>query len=155
MTRTMFACLAAAALLAAGTASAALKPESLRLALDSLLVATTKQAVANAILANPYKPPERNRDVNMGPPYTLTTEEIQAVFVGHGGVITIKFTAAVGMDSAFVRFLPNVVKGADGKPVVQYDCVSPNVPEIAAAYPGCVYDPASMKLPAAKPGDKK
>lgn len=154
MTRTLTACFAAAALLAAGTASAALKPESLRLALDSLLVATTKQSVANAILNNP-KPPERNRDVNMGPPYTLTTEEIQAVFVGHGGMITIKFTGAIGMDNAFVRFLPKVVKGADGKPTVQYACVSPNIAEIASVYPGCTYDPNAMKLQEKKPAAGK
>lgn len=152
MTRTLTACFAAAALLAAGTASAALKPDAMRLALDSLLVATTKQAVANAILST-GKAPEHNRDVSMGPPYTLTTEEIQAVFVSHG-VITIKFTAAVGMDDAFVRFFPKVVDGSDGKPVVRFDCVSPNVPEIGTIQPGCTYDPTSMKLPGKKPDGK-
>lgn len=134
---TTMAGIAVGALLASGASLAATNADAVHLALDSLLVASTKMAVANAILANP-RPPANNREARVGPPKTMTTTEISGITV-RNGVINIYLSPATGTDQGVVQYQPNVVQSKDGKRTVQYVCVSPNITDIAKVAPDCVY----------------
>ncbi len=137
LTNKTMAVIAAGALLVGGAALAATNADAVHLALDSLLVASTKMSVANAILANP-RPPANNREARVGPPKTMTTNEISGITV-RNGVINIYLSPATGTDQGVVQYQPNIVQGKDGKRAVQYVCVSPNIADIAKIAPDCVY----------------
>lgn len=129
--------IALGALFSGGAAFAATNADAVHLALDSLLVASTKMSVANTILANP-RPPANNREARVGPPKTMTTNEISGITV-RNGVINVYLSPATDTDQGVVQYQPNVVQGKDGKRAVQYVCVSPNIADIAKIAPDCVY----------------
>ncbi|HJU25182.1 MAG TPA: hypothetical protein VJ722_00765 [Rhodanobacteraceae bacterium] len=129
----------AASALFAGGASAAVNPDAMHLALDSLLVATTKMAVVNAMNKN-GKPPANNAEAHLGAPETMTTTEISKIVVSDGGVINIYLAPVTGTANGLVQLVPKVVKDPKGN-AVGFVCNSPNIPEIAKVSPSCTYVP--------------
>lgn len=140
----------ACALLASGSAFAALNKDAVRLALDSLLVATTKMSVVNAINAT-GKPPSTNAEAHLGAPNTMTTTEISGIVVGNGGVINIYLAPDTGTDHGLIQLSPQAMKDQKGGNALGFVCTSPNIPDVAKVEPSCTYHPAQ---PATKPGKK-
>lgn len=128
-------------LLASGGAGAAVNADQMHLALTSLKLALAKMAVANAMLAGPT-PPSSNAQVHLAPPDKLGGDEIAAITVGAGGVISVSLKPVVGVANGVVQLVPKVVT-EQGKHGVVYTCYSPNIPDIASAAPGCSYRPGS------------
>lgn len=132
---------AAGAMLVSGSALAALNADKLHLALTSLRLALVKIGVANAMLSNPT-PPANNAEAHVGAPAQMSSNEISAIAVGPGGVITVHLTPVVGVADGIILLEPRIATGADGKPGVQYTCISPNMPDIAGVAPECSYHAA-------------
>lgn len=129
------------AMLASGSAMAALNSNEIHLALTSLRLALVKMGVANAILSNPT-PPSSNAEAHVAAPTRMSTAEISSIVVSTGGVINVYLTPAVGVTDGIVQLVPKIVTGKDGKRGVQYTCYSPNIADIATAAPECSYRPA-------------
>ena len=129
------------AVLASGSAMAAVNANELHIALTSLKLALVKIGVANAMLANPA-PPSSNAEAHVAAPGQLSSQEISSILVSKGGVINVYLTPAVGVTDGIVQLVPKIVTDKDGKKGVQYACYSPNIPDIASAEPGCTYHPA-------------
>lgn len=129
------------AMLASGSAMAALNGNEVHMALTSLRLALVKIGVANAMLANPA-PPANNAEAHVAAPNQLSSAEISAILVSKGGVINVYLTPAVGVTDGILQLVPKVVTDKDGKKGVQYTCYSPNIPDIATAAPGCTYHAA-------------
>ena len=129
------------ATLASGGAMAAVNGNELHIALTSLKLALVKIGVANATLSNPT-PPSSNAEAHVAAPNQLSSQEISSILVSKGGVINVYLTPAVGVSDGIVQLVPKIVTGKDGKKGVQYDCYSPNIPDIANAEPGCTYHSA-------------
>ena len=125
-----------------GAASAATNLDSVHLALDSLLVASSKMSVVNAMNKN-GKPPSNNAEARLGAPNTMTTPEISSIVVAPGGVINVYLAPATGTDHGLVQLVPTVVNGKKGGEAVQFACSSPNIPDIAKVpvSPACTYIP--------------
>ncbi|MGH8153813.1 MAG: hypothetical protein ACREP0_01045 [Rhodanobacteraceae bacterium] len=135
------ACLAFGALLASGSAMAAVNAGQIHMALSELKLALVKIGVANAMLANPT-PPASNAEAHVAAPNQLASPEISAIQVSTGGVINIYFTPAVGVTGGIVQLVPRIVTDKQGKKGVEYTCYSPNIPDIATAAPECNYHAA-------------
>ncbi|MGN6314586.1 MAG: hypothetical protein ACTHMO_12615 [Rhodanobacteraceae bacterium] len=142
--------LAASALLASGGAFAAINENAVHLALDSLLVATSKMSVVNAINTT-GKPPSTNAEAHLGAPSTMTTTEISGIVVGNGGAINIYLAPVTGTNHGLIQLSPQVMKDQKGGNALGFVCTSPNIPDIAQVEPSCTYRPPQ---PAAKPGKK-
>jgi len=141
MKRTIQTCLAlAASTLLAGAASATINPDAIHLALDSLLVASSKMSVVNAMRKN-GKPPSSNAEANLGAPNTMTTTEISSIVVTPGGVLNVYLAPVTGTDHGIVQLVPKVVKGPKGGNAVEFACNSPNIPDIAQVQKNCTYVP--------------
>ncbi|MEO6967579.1 MAG: hypothetical protein ABI132_03860 [Rhodanobacteraceae bacterium] len=139
------AVIALGALFGGGAAFAATNADAVHLALDSLLVASSKRSVVNAINAN-HKAPSTNAEARLGAPSTMTTPEIKGIIVGKGGVLNIYLAPNTGADNGVISLVPTLVKGKQkGKEAVKFACISPNIPDIAQAAPGCVYRADSAK----------
>ena len=136
-----FAAFAIGAMLASGSAMAAVNAGEMHIALTSLKLALAKIGVANAILSNPT-PPSNNGEAHLAAPNQLGSQEISAILVSAGGVINVYLTPAVGVTDGIVQLVPKVVTDKQGKKGVQYTCYSPNIPDIATAAPECTYRPA-------------
>ena len=130
----------AVSILFAGGAAAAINPDAVRLAMDSLLVATTKMSVVNAMNRN-GKPPSSNAEAHLGAPNTMTTNEISSIVVGNGGVISIYLAPVTGTDHGLVQLVPKATKDPKGGNAVGFVCSSPNIPDIAKAASACTYQP--------------
>ena len=128
------------ALLASGSAMAAVNTNEMHVALTSLKLALAKMGVANAILSNPA-PPSNNSDAHLAAPNQLGSQEISSILVSAGGVINVYLSPAVGVTDGIVQLVPKVVADKQGKKSVQYTCYSPNIPDIATAEPECTYHP--------------
>lgn len=128
------------AVLASGSAMAAVNANELHIALTSLKLALVKIGVANAMLSNPT-PPSSNADAHVAAPNQLSSQEISSILVGKGGVINVYLTPAVGVTDGIVQLVPKIVADKQGKKSVQYACSSPNISDIASAEPGCTYHP--------------
>lgn len=126
------------AMLASGSALAALNVNEVHLALTSLRLALVKIGVANAMLSNPV-PPANNAEASVGAPNQMSTQEINAILVAKGGVINVYLSPAVGITNGILQLVPKVVTDKDGKKGVQYTCYSPNIPDIATVAPECSY----------------
>lgn len=137
----IFACTAAGALLASGSAMAAVNANEIQLALSSLRLALVKIGVANAILSDP-KPPSNNAEAHVAAPNKLSSDEIKAILVGKGGVINVYLTPKVGVEGGIIQLVPAMGTRKNGKKGVRYTCYSPNIPDIAQAAPDCTYQPA-------------
>lgn len=131
------------AMLASGSAAAAVNANEMRLALTSLRLALVKIGVANAMLSNPT-PPSSNAEAHVAAPNQLGSQEISSILVSNGGVINVYLSPAVGVTGGVVQLVPKVITDKDGKKGVQYACYSPNIPDIARAEPGCTYHPAGQ-----------
>jgi len=142
--------LAASALFASSGAFAAVNPDSVHLALDSLLVASSKMSVINAMNKN-GKPPATNAEARLGAPSTMTTTEISGIVVNNG-VLNVYLAPVTGTDHGLVQYIPKVITTKKGKKAVEFSCVSPNIPEIAQVTPTCAYQPANQ--PTGKPSKK-
>ncbi|HJR11791.1 MAG TPA: hypothetical protein VJ823_10320 [Rhodanobacteraceae bacterium] len=129
------------AMLASGSAMAAVNANEMHVALTSLKLALAKIGVANAILSNPA-PPANNTDAHLAAPNQLGSQEISSILVSAGGVINVYLSPAVGVGGGIVQLVPKVVTDKQGKKSVQYTCYSPNIPDIATAQPECTYRPA-------------
>lgn len=140
---------AASALLASTSAFAAINPDAVHLAVDSLLVASSKMSVVNAIRKN-GKPPSTNAEARLGAPSAMTTTEISGIVVNNG-VINVYLAPVTGTDHGLVQYTPKIVTTKKGKDAVQFSCTSPNIPEIATIAPACKYQPAQ---PASEPKKK-
>jgi hypothetical protein len=136
-----FAALAIGAMLASGSAMAAVNANEMHIALTSLRLALAKMGVANAILSNPT-PPSNNAEAHLAAPNQLGSQEISSILVSAGGVINVYLSPSVGVSNGIVQLVPKVVTDKQGKRGVQYTCYSPNIPDIAAAVPGCTYHAA-------------
>jgi hypothetical protein len=143
--------LAAFALLVSGGAFAAVNTDAVHLALDSLLVASSKMAVINAMNAN-GKPPATNAEAHLGAPSSMTTTEISGIVVNKGGVLNVYLAPVTGTDHGLVQYTPKIITTKKGKQAVEFSCVSPNIPEIATIAPACKYQSANQ--PASKPKKK-
>lgn len=126
------------AMLASGSALAAVNANELHMALTSLKLALAKMGVANAILSNPT-PPASNTEAHLAAPNQLSSPEVSSILVGTGGVINVYLAPAVGVTGGIVQLVPRVVTDQQGKKSVQYTCYSPNIPDIATAAPECTY----------------
>lgn len=142
--------LAASALFASSGALAAVNPDAVHLALDSLLVASSKMSVVNAMRHN-GKLPATNAEAKLGAPSTMTTTEISGIVVNKG-VLNVYLAPVTGTDHGVVQYIPKVVTTKKDKQAVEFSCVSPNIPEIARIAAACVYQPANQ--PAGKPPKK-
>jgi hypothetical protein len=131
----------AGAMLVSCGALAAVNASELRIALTSLKLALVKMGVANATLSNPT-PPSSNAEAHVAAPNQLGSEEISAILVSKGGVINVYLTPATGAVDGVVQLVPKVVTDKQGKKGVQFDCYSPNIPDIATAAPECSYHPS-------------
>ncbi|HEX5960912.1 MAG TPA: hypothetical protein VFY97_06660 [Rhodanobacteraceae bacterium] len=138
--RKWFFALAIGAMLASGSASAAVDSNEVHLALTSLRLALVKIGVANVMLSNPT-PPSNNAEARVAPANQMNSNEINSILVSEGGVINVYLSPAVGVTGGIVQLVPKVVTGKDGKKGVQYACYSPNIPDIATAEPDCKYLP--------------
>ncbi|HJU08418.1 MAG TPA: hypothetical protein VJ727_08065 [Rhodanobacteraceae bacterium] len=132
----------AATTMIAGTAFAAINPDAVHLALDSLLVASSKMSVRNAIRKNRGKPPADNAAANLGAPNTMTTTEISSIIV-RNGVVNVYLAPVTGTDHGLVQFVPRIVQGPKGGNTVEFACSSPNIPDIAKIESSCSYRPAT------------
>lgn len=141
------AALAASALIASSGAFAAVNPDSVHLALDSLLVATSKMSVVNAMRKD-GKLPATNAAAHLGAPSTMTTNEISGIVINKG-VLNVYLAPVTGTDHGLVRYIPKIVTTKKGKKAIEFACVSPNIPEIGKIAPGCTFQPVGQ--PAAKP----
>jgi hypothetical protein len=130
--------IAVGAMLASGSAMAAINANEMHVALTSLKLALAKMGVANAILSNPT-PPSNNAEAHLAAPDQLGSREINSILVSAGGVINVYFSPAVGVGNGMVQLVPKVVTDKDGKKGVQYTCYSPNIPDIATVVPDCTY----------------
>jgi hypothetical protein len=137
------AALAASALFASASAFAAVNPDAVHLALDSLLVATSKAAVVNAMNTS-GKPPATNAEAHLGAPSAMTTHEISGIVVNQGGAISIHLSPATGTDHGLVQLTPKVIKDPKGGNALGFECTSPNIPEITRIEPDCTYQPANQ-----------
>ncbi|MGH8192681.1 MAG: hypothetical protein ACREP2_14705 [Rhodanobacteraceae bacterium] len=137
----ILACVAASALLASGTAMAAVNAGEIHLALTSLRLALVKMGVADAMLSDPA-PPSNNAEAHVAAANQLGSNEIRSILVSQGGVINVYLTSAVGVTGGILQLAPKVVTDKQGKKGVEYTCYSPNIPDIASAAPGCTYHPA-------------
>lgn len=126
-------------MLFAGIASAAMNTNAVRLALNSLLVATSKMSVVNAMNRS-GKPPSNNAEAHLGPPNTMTTNEISSIVVSDG-VINVYLAPDTGTDHGLVQLVPRVVKDPKGESEVGFVCNSPNIPDIATVARSCKYAP--------------
>jgi hypothetical protein len=133
--------IAVGAMLASGSAMAAVNANEMHVALTSLKLALAKMGVANAILSNPT-PPSNNGEARLAAPNQLGSQEISSILVSAGGVINVYLTPTVGVTDGIVQLVPKVVADKQGKKSVQYTCYSPNIPDIATAVPECTYRPA-------------
>lgn len=129
------------AMLASGSAMAAVNANEMHIALTSLKLALAKIGVANAILSNPV-PPSNNGEAHLAAPNQLGSQEISSILVSKGGVINVYLSPAVGVTDGIVQLVPKVVADKQGKKSVQYTCYSPNIPDIATAASECTYRPA-------------
>lgn len=134
------AALAASTLVASGGAFAAVNPDAVHLALDSLLVASSKMSVYDAIHKT-GKPPATNADAHLGAPSSMTTSEISGIVVNQG-VINVYLAPDTGTDHGLVRYIPEVVTTKKGEKAIAFVCVSPNIPEIGKITKDCKYQPA-------------
>lgn len=134
--------IAASALFASGAALAATNADAVHLALDSLLVASSKMSVVNA-MRDHGKPPSSNAEARLGAPNAMTTNEISGITVTQGGVISVYLSPVTGTDHGVVRYVPKLVKGKKGGNAVQFACSSPNIADIAKIAPDCVYQAAA------------
>ncbi|HET9835546.1 MAG TPA: hypothetical protein VFP88_04295 [Rhodanobacteraceae bacterium] len=144
------AALAASALLVSSGAFAAVNADAVHLALDSLLVATSKMSVVNAMRKD-GKPPATNAAAHLGAPASMTTTEISGIVVNRG-VLNVYLSPATGTDRGLVQYIPKIVTTKKGKQAVEFSCVSPNIPEIGKIAPACAYQSASKP---ANPPKKK
>lgn len=129
------------AMLASGSAFAAVNSGELHIALTSLKLALAKMGVANAILSNPT-PPASNAEARLAAPNQLSSQEVSSILVSTGGVINVYLSPAVGITGGIVQLVPKVVTDKQGKKGVEYTCYSPNIPDIATAAPECTYHPS-------------
>ncbi|MDQ2971638.1 MAG: hypothetical protein ABIY40_06685 [Rhodanobacteraceae bacterium] len=134
--------IAAGALFTGGAAFAATNADAVHLALDSLLVASSKMSVVNATRSS-GKAPSSNAEARLGAPNTMTTNEISGITVSQGGVISIYLSPATGTDHGVVQYVPKMVKGKKGGNAVLFDCVSPNIVDIAKVAGDCAYRAAA------------
>ena len=116
-----------------------INPNALHVALSSLLLASVKAAVANAMIAN-GSAPASNAAAKVGAPDYLTSNEISHIVVGPGGVLSIGFTGAVSPDAVGVTLTPKL-DAAHRE--VSWSCVSDSIPEIAKVESECRYVPAT------------
>lgn len=140
--------LAISALFASGGAFAAVNPDAVHLALDSLLVATSKASVFKAAQAD-HKLPSTNAEAHLGAPSSMTTNEISGIVVNQGGVLNVYLSPATGTDHGLVQYIPRLVdskKGKAGKKAMVFECVSPNIPEIGKIAPACTYQPPKQPV---------
>ena len=114
-------------------------PNALHVALSSLLLASVKAAVANAMIAN-GNAPGSNAAAKVGAPDYLTSNEISHIVVGPGGVLSVGFTGAVSPDAVGVTLMPTLDAGHHA---VSWSCVSNSIPEIARVESECRYAPAA------------
>lgn len=135
---TWLATFALGAVLASGSAMAALNADEMHIALTSLKLALAKMGVASAMLSNPA-PPSNNGEAHLAAPNQLGSQEISSILVSAGGVINVYLTPAVGVTGGIVQLVPKIVTDKQGKKGVQYTCYSPNIPDIATAVPECSY----------------
>jgi hypothetical protein len=133
--------MAVGAMLASGSAMAAVNANEMHVALTSLKLALAKMGVANAILSNPT-PPSNNGEAHLAAPRQLGSQEVGSILVSAGGVINVYLTPAVGVTDGIVQLVPKIVTDKQGTKRVQYTCYSPNIPDIATAAPECTYHPA-------------
>jgi len=145
------AALAASALLVSSGAFAAINPDAVHLALDSLLVSSSKASVMNAIKAH-GKPPATNAEARLGAPSTMTTTEISGIVVNKGGVLNVHLAPVTGTDNGLVQYIPTVITTKKGKQAVEFRCISPNIPDIAKIAQNCAYQPSAQ--PAGNSGKK-
>jgi hypothetical protein len=138
----ILACVATVAVLASGSAMAAVNANAMRMAMTSLKLALAKMGVANAMLANPT-PPASNAEAHLAAPNQLGSAEVGAILVSTGGVINVYLTPAVGVTDGIVQFVPAIITDKQGEKRVRYTCYSPNIPDIATAAPECTFHPAS------------
>jgi hypothetical protein len=131
------AVLAASALMASSGAFAAVNPDAVHLALDSLLVATSKMSVVNAMRKD-GKPPATNAAAHLGAPASMTTNEISGIVVNNG-VLNVYLSPATGTDHGLVQYIPKLITTKKGKKAVEFSCVSPNIPEIGKIARACAY----------------
>lgn len=138
MKRFLCAALAALGIASTGTVLAAVNADAVHLALNSLLLASSKMSVVNA-MNRTGKPPANNAEARLGSPNTMTTNEISSIVVTAGGVLNVYLSAATGTNHGVVRFTPAVSTDRKGGKSVAFTCTSPNVPEIATLQSGCSY----------------
>lgn len=148
------AALAASTLVVSGGAFAAVNPDAVHLALDSLLVATSKAAIFRTTQTD-HRLPSTNAEAHLGAPSTMTTNEISGIVVNKGGIINVYLSPATGTDHGLVRYIPKLVDNKKGKKTMLFDCVSPNIPEISKITPTCAYASANQPAePASQPKKK-
>jgi len=135
--------LAASALVASSGAFAAVNADAVHLALDSLLVSSSKMSVINAMNAN-KKPPSTNAEAHLGAPSSMTTTEISGIVVNKGGVLNVYLAPVTGTNQGLVQYTPKIITTKKGKQAVEFACTSPNIPEIATIAAGCKYQPANQ-----------
>lgn len=137
----LLACVTAVAMVASGSAMAALNGNEVHLALTSLRLALVKIGVANAMLSNPV-PPASNAEAHIAAPNQMSSAEISAILVSKGGVINVYLTPMVGVTDGIIQLVPKIETDAQGKKGVTYTCYSPNIPDIATVAPECSYHAA-------------
>ena len=123
----------------AATVGPPVNPNALHVALSSLLLASVKAAVANALLAS-GSAPASNAAAKVGAPDYLTSNEISHIVVGPGGVLDVGFTGAVSPDAVGVTLMPKLDASHHA---VSWSCVSNSIPEIAKVESECRYVPAA------------
>ncbi len=117
-----------------------INPNALHVALSSLLLASVKAAVANAMIAS-GSAPASNAAAKVGAPDYLTSNEISHIVVGPGGVLSVGFTGAVSPDAVGVTLTPKLDAS---RHAVSWSCVSNSIPEIAKVESRCRYVPAAV-----------
>lgn len=138
MKRFLCVALASFGIVAASAALAAVNADAVHLALNSLLLASSKRSVVNT-MSRTGKAPTNNAEARLGSPDAMTTNEISSIVVTPGGVLNVYLSAVSGTNHGLVRFTPAVSTDPKGRKTVTFVCTSPDIPEIAALQPGCSY----------------
>lgn len=134
----LLAGMALGAMLASGSALAALNGNEIHVALTSLRLALVKIGVANAMLSNPT-PPASNAEAHVAAANKMSSAEISAILVSKGGVINVYLSPAVGIGNGILQLVPKIVTDKQGQFRVEYTCYSPNIPNIATVASECTY----------------
>lgn len=103
---------------------------------EALNLATSVKAHVAEYFATEGRFPDSNAVLDLQPAALYATEQVAALMVSSGGVITVRARKSGDM----IRLVPSAQEGALS---LAWRCESPNIESISRTVPACVYRPGS------------